>query len=89
MRQWRFSGENAKIRRREKIARLRVICTDRQIVFCTCALYFICKKAVQHSVAVYCVKIQQKQPLFAKKVRHYRTFLLKIHYRTPDMSVLF
>ena len=33
MRQWRFSEENAKYRRREKIARLRVICTDRQIVF--------------------------------------------------------
>lgn len=78
-----------KYRRREKIARLRVICTARQIVFCTCALYFICKKAVQHSATVYCVKIQKMQPLLQKKVRDYRTFLLKIHYRTPDTSVLF
>ena len=44
MRQWRFSGKNAKYRRREKIARLRVICTACQIVFLYVCFVFNLKK---------------------------------------------
>lgn len=53
MRQWRFSGENAKYRRREKIARLRVICTARQIVFLyVCFVFHLQKGGATFSCGV-------------------------------------
>ena len=53
MRQWRFSGKNAKYRRREKIARLRVICTACQIVFLyVCFVFHLQKSGATFSCGV-------------------------------------
>ena len=89
MRQWRFSGENAKIPQALKICPIACdLHSPSNCVLYVCFVFHLQKSGATFSCGVL-RKNSEKATSVAKKVRDYRTSLLKIHYRTPDTSVLF